>query len=278
MNSFRFPSSQWTFSTLGCPKDGLATCIDRAQRLGIKKLEIRALDGRIDLPALLREQYKTPEALKEMMSAVDVDIAMWDTSFKLVGSSEEDRKALLEFIPWAEALQVPWLRVFDGGTFVDPLPQENLKEATETLSWWNDLRAEKGWNVDFLVETHDCLCSAENCLKLHQASGGQLKILWDTHHTWKKAGEALDTTWQAIHSMVYHLHVKDSISKPSARHPFTYVYPGDGEFPFDALAETIATTGFNHLISLEWEKQWHPYLDEIDLALDDMAKRGFFED
>jgi sugar phosphate isomerase/epimerase len=277
MNLFRFPASQWTFSTLGCPKDDLATGIARAQRLGFKKLEIRALEGRIDLPALLRERFQTPEALSEIIHKSGIEVAMWDTSFKLVGSSAEDRDALLEFIPWAEALQVPWLRVFDGGTFVDPLPEENLQEATETLSWWNELRAAKGWKVDFLVETHDCLCSAANCLKLHESSKGQLKILWDTHHTWKKAGEPLETTWKAIHSMVYHLHVKDSISKPSARHPFTYVHSGDGEFPFDTLAKTIATTGFDHLISLEWERQWHPYLDELDLALDNMAKRGFFE-
>lgn len=278
MNSFCFPANQWTFSTLGCPNDDLATCINRAQRMGFQKLEIRALEGRIDLPKLLREKFHTPEALKSTMDIVDIDVAMWDTSFKLVGSTPTDREALLEFIPWAEALQIPWLRVFDGGQYVSPLAGEILEEATATLTWWNDLRTKNGWNVDFLVETHDCLCSAENCLNLNKASNGHLKILWDTHHTWKKAGEPLDTTWEAIHPMVYHLHVKDSISQPSARHPFTYVHLGDGEFPFETLAKTIAKTGFKHLISLEWERQWHPYLDELDLALDKMAERGFFEE
>jgi sugar phosphate isomerase/epimerase len=61
--------------------------------------------------------------------------------------------------------------------------------------------------------------------------------------------------------------VKDSINRPSARHPYTYVLPGDGEMPATELFDVLAQGGFNGAVSLEWEKLWHPYLPSLREAL-----------
>jgi sugar phosphate isomerase/epimerase len=70
--------------------------------------------------------------------------------------------------------------------------------------------------------------------------------------------------------------VKDSIGKPSARHPFTYVLPGDGEMP---LAETLAVlreNNFSGCVSLEWERMWHPYLPPLRNALVRLKTQPWF--
>ena len=92
-------------------------------------------------------------------------------------------------------------------------------------------------------------------------------ILWDAHHTWKKGGEDPLVTWRAIRASVVHVHVKDSVSVPSARHPFTYVLPGAGEFPMAPLRAELRAAGFAGPVSLEWERLWHPYLPSLDAAL-----------
>ena len=69
--------------------------------------------------------------------------------------------------------------------------------------------------------------------------------------------------------------MKDSISRPSARHPFTYVSPGDGEFPIAPLRAALAAQ-FTGAVSLEWEKLWHPYLVPLDEALTIAAQRGWW--
>src|SRR5690606_742669 len=100
-----------------------------------------------------------------------------DTSLRLIGGTAADREALLRFVPWAEAAKIGWLRVFDGGKTGD---EAELKEAAATIAWWRELRAQNGWQVDLMVETHDCLFAAaaiERFLTLAPGTG----ILWDTH-------------------------------------------------------------------------------------------------
>jgi sugar phosphate isomerase/epimerase len=101
-------------------------------------------------------------------------------------------------------------------------------------------------------------------------------LLWDAHHTWRKGGEDPVATWRAVRAHVVHLHVKDSVAVPSARHPFTYVLPGDGGFPMAALMAAVRVAGFTGPVSLEWEKQWHPYLPPLETALRVAAARTWW--
>ena len=75
-------------------------------------------------------------------------------------------------------------------------------------------------------------------------------------------------TWPAIHRWVRHVHVKDSVSRPSGRHPYSYVFLGEGEFPLRSLVEQLRSDGFEHVLSLEWERMWHPYLPSVEEALE----------
>jgi hypothetical protein len=74
------------------------------------------------------------------------------------------------------------------------------------------------------------------------------------------------TTWQAIALPVTHGHLKDSISVPSARHPFTCVLPDEGEFPRRAILQAL-NREFPGSVGLEREKLWYPYLPPLDEEL-----------
>lgn len=104
---------------------------------------------------------------------------------------------------------------------------------------------------------------------------GVVHLLWDTHHTWKKGGEDPISTWQKIGSHVVHAHVKDSVSIPTEKYPFTYVLPGAGEFPMATLRAKLAEE-FSGAISLEWEKLWYPDLAPLDVVLASAADRGWW--
>ncbi|MCU0794167.1 MAG: sugar phosphate isomerase/epimerase, partial [Opitutaceae bacterium] len=100
--------------------------------------------------------------------------------------------------------------------------------------------------------------------------------LWDTHHTWKKGGEDPVATWRAVRHRTVHLHVKDSVSVPSSRHPFTYVTPGEGEFPMGPLIAELRAYPHTPPLSLEWERLWHPYLPPLDTALEAASARAWW--
>jgi sugar phosphate isomerase/epimerase len=251
------------FSTLGCPEFSLGETLALAAKHGIGAVELRALGGTVELTRHLAEAFGSPEALAAKLRGGAVRIVSLDTSLKLVGAAAGDREAFLDYVPWAEALGVERLRVFDGGKTGD---DAELEAAAETVRWWRELRRARGWRADLAIETHDSLVTSAAIQRFLTRAPGTA-ILWDAHHTWRKGGEDPVATWRAIRGSVVHVHVKDSVSVPSAKHPFTYVLPGAGEFPMAPLMAALRADGFAGPVSLEWEKVWHPYLAPLDEAL-----------
>lgn len=251
-----------TFSTLGCPDLTLEQAQALAAQHRFNVIEVRALAGTVDLPDYLARTYGAPEQLARRISGASVGIVAFDTSFKLIGGTAADREALRRFVPWAEAAGAKWLRVFDGGQSADAT---ELAEAAATMKWWRELRAQHGWRTDLMVETHDSFFTATAVRRFLVVAPGT-GILWDTHHTWKRGGEDPVVTWHGIKAHVVHVHVKDSVSRPSAKHLHTYVLPGTGEFPMKPLI-TVLRAEYAGAVSLEWEKAWHPYLPPLEEAL-----------
>jgi len=256
-----------SISTLGCPEYSLEQVLALAGRHRLDAVEIRALSNTIDVPAVLVAAYGTPATLAARMQSAPVPIVSLDTSLKLADNQPADREDFLKFVPWAEACGIPWLRVFDGGKQADAVTHQAM---ADTVAWWRAERKQHGWKADLMVETHDALFTAAS---IHQflALAPGTAILWDTQHTWRNGGEDLLATWGSIRPHVVHLHVKDSISRPSAMHPFSYVLPGEGEFAMAPLRAALAAE-FTGCVSLEWEKLWHPYLVPLDDALMAAAK------
>lgn len=252
------------YSTLGCPEASLEEALALAATYGLQGIELRSLEGTVDLPALLARRYGTPEAFAARVAAQPVRVVGLNTSLKLCGSDDAAWSDVEAYLPWAEALGGVRLRVFDGGSKGD---DAELAEMAARFQAWRTRRAARGWKSDLMIETHDSLCRAETIQAL-AARVGSLPILWDTHHTWKRGGEDPVATWRAIRPLVVHLHVKDSISARSARHPFTYVLPGAGEFPMAPLRAALVADRCDRPVSLEWERLWHPYLDPVGRALE----------
>lgn len=260
------------FSSLGCHELTLADTLDLAERHGIAAIELRSLGGTTDLPAVLARAYGSPAALAGKLRGSRVHILALDTSLGLVTPSATDREAFLSFVPWADALGVAWLRVFDGGKN----PTDNgPTDAAATLRWWREQRQRHGWRTDVMVETHDILLTADAVLRFCALVPGAA-ILWDAHNTWRKGNADPVTMWRAISSHVVHIHVKDSVSRPSGQHPYTYVLPGAGEFPMTQLLDVLYADHYAGAVSLEWERQWHPSLPPLEEALRAAASRHWW--
>jgi sugar phosphate isomerase/epimerase len=260
-----------SISTLGCPDYSLEQTLALAQRHALDCVELRALSNSIYIPAVFAAAYGTPAVLAAKLRGSAVPVVSLDTSLKLAANTSAEREAFLSFLPWAEALGVPWLRAFDGGAKADPATHQAM---ADTVAWWRAEKAAHGWRANLMVETHDALGSALAVTQFLEKAPGTA-ILWDTQHTWKNSGEDPVATWQAIKSHVVHVHVKDSVSRPSEKHPFTYVLPGDGEFPIAPL-RALLQAEFSGAVSLEWERLWHPYLPPLDDALTAAARKQWW--
>jgi sugar phosphate isomerase/epimerase len=252
------------FSTLGCPEADLRTALALAERYNLEAIELRALGETINLPNYLASEYGTPEAFGRDMREQKVRIASLDTSLHLADAKTSERDQFLAFVPWAEAAGIKWLRVFDGGP--KGADRSAIHAALETVRWWRDIRNDNNYAVDIMVETHNRLLTS-HAIQDFVAAAVDTAILWDAHHTWKQGHEDPVATWRAIARHVVHVHVKDSVPIPTAKHPYKYVLPGDGDFPMAKLRAALEADRFAGPVSLEWEKLWHPDLPSLDEAL-----------
>jgi len=104
-----------------------------------------------------------------------------------------------------------------------------MAEIADGLGWFADQRVKNNWAVELMVETHDGFVTSE-ALRALIGHCPKINLLWDAHHTWRKGAEAPALTWKTVCNHAVHIHVKDSVSRPSPNGalPYTYVLPGDG--------------------------------------------------
>jgi sugar phosphate isomerase/epimerase len=259
------------FSTLGCAEFTLDGVLGLAAEYEIDAVELRALGGTLELPTYFASTLGEPAALDARV-ARRAAIASLDTSFSLIGNTEQDRDKLLDYVPWAEAAGVPFLRIFDGGRSGD---ESEIAAARATFAWWREMRARHGWLIDLMVETHDAFAHQPALVRLLDAEPSCL-ILWDAHHTWRKGGAHPVETWRMLGGRVPHIHVKDSVTDPQARLGYRYVLPGTGEFPMAELRDALERDGYSRVISLEWERLWHPDLPPLTEALQEARSRNWW--
>lgn len=270
------PKIKWGISTLGCHELDLPAICQLAEKHGIHHLEVRSLADCLNLPEYLDVTYPNdPGAAQRILRRHRQSIIALNSGFSLIGADDEARDELLAFARWADLLDIPYIRVFGGGSMSEPLTQSDIAAATQNLHWWKRQREKHEWVTQIALETHDGFSSAERCLQLQDAFGSPVHVIWDTHHTWKMGNESAEDTWEQIAFMIRHVHIKDSISVPSSRHPYSYVLPGQGEFPVDDVWSVLSENNYRGIVSLEWERKWHPYLPDLDTALTALTESGW---
>lgn len=88
----------------------------------------------------------------------------------------------------------------------------------------------------------------------------------DVEHSLIDAGEPFKETWSLIGEEIRHIHVKDfSLTAYGKRKP---ELPGKGLLPARELFSLLKENSCQGLLSLEWERFWHPELPELRKALD----------
>jgi len=251
---------QWGFSSLGAPELSLQELSALRRQFDLDFLELRAVRGTIVLPDYFR-------AHPEDSFVQPGEVRVLSTDLRLIDATEEDMAAFMRYVDLAEKWATPYLRVFGGGQWGDEISSGLLQRAVKTVDRCRSFMVERGATCKMLLETHSGFSSAKFCRRLNDLLDQPLGILWDSHHTWKLAGEPLETSWQEIGPWVGHVHYKDSIAASGTKDGYRYVLPGSGEFPTQGLLQLLARVRYQGGVSLEWEKLWHPDLADASEAL-----------
>lgn len=257
------------YSTLGCPNWTLEQAADAAVANGYAGLEIRLLDGEIipaDLsPARCEEVRRTMQS--RGLRIVGLGASTRFTSLD-AGKREANAAELRRYLQLANALEAPMVRTFGGnveeGSTLDQAIDWVVKGVASVM-----LDAER-YGVTVMLETHDAFCrGAEVARVLAQVAHPRFQAIWDVHHPYRM-GEPVEETWRQIGTRVGHVHLKDA--RRRADGSWQLVLMGEGEVPNHAVIGLLRTHGYQGDLSIEWEKKWHPEIEEPEIALPQHAQ------
>ena len=263
------------FSTLGCPSWEWKKILDFARQHRFAAIELRGLEGNLDLPSHTIFAPDRIEQTKREIRENQLKIAGVSSSANLYFADQAKRTKELgdarRFIDLAARLGAPFVRVFGGKEESDRsrLPDQETK--ARVAAGLHELGNYAGpRRVKVLLESHDHF-TATPSLKdvLHAANSHHVGLLWDAHHTFADSNEEPEFTVKQLGPWMGHTHLKDSTGSGEDRH---YVLTGRGNVPIRRQIESLRSSGYKGFYCFEWEKLWHPDLEAPEIAIADFAR------
>ena len=255
-----------SFSTLGCPKWPWKRVLEQASEMGYAAIEVRGIEMKMDLPALpeftgagLTQSIKDLEALDLRISDLGASARMHERDAKVRQAQMDEGR---RFIDLAHKLKTPYVRVFGDKV---PAGEEKRDVVARVIEGLRTLGEHaKGSGVAVLLETHGDFTDSPTVVELMKGAGMEtVALVWDAHHTFVAGKEQPAATFQALQPWVRHTHLKDS--KPEGNE-VRYVLPGTGAVPIRDQVRLLKASGYKGYYGFEWEKGWHPELEEPEVA------------
>jgi len=257
------------FSTLGCPTWSWLKILDFAEQNGFAAVELRGLEGMMDLPSRPEFADGQIEQSKKDVASRGLRISCVSSSANMHDTGQEHEKQLADarrFIDLASRLGAPYVRVF-GNKLVGPQAAA-VEHIAASLRELGDYAGPK--NVTVILESHgDFTNSAILREILEKAASPHVALLWDAHNTFVEGKEEPAITVSQLGKYIRHTHLKDSRAENGQDH---YVLTGRGNVPVKRQVELLVAAGYTGYYSFEWEKAWHPEIAEPEVAIADFAR------
>jgi len=263
------------FSTLGCPAWEWKKILDFADEHGFAAIELRGLQGNMNLPSHPIFAADRIEQTKKEIRSASLRIACVSCSATLyiedLTKREQQMADARRFIDLASALGAPYVRVFGGKAESDksPVPSEERKARVAAgLRELGDYAGPHG--VTVIVESHDHFTSSATLKDVLRAANSEhIGLLWDAHHTFATSNEDPEFTVKQLGPWIRHTHLKDSSGSGEDR---KYVLTGRGNVPIERQIKALQSIGYKGFYCFEWEKVWHPDLEDPEIAIADYAR------
>lgn len=257
------------FSTLGCPDWSFERAAEEAARSGYAALEVRVLDG-ATIPSSLPEDRI--EDIRRVCLATGIEIIALGLSTRFTSPDPAERvhnqEELKRSIQLAAQLGAPMVRTFGGDVAEGQTLDQSIAWVTEGILAATDTAADH--EIVILLETHDAFCRGEEvAYALESIDSPWVGAVWDVHHPFRK-GESIEDTWRLIGRRVKHVHMKDARLKPDG--DWQLVLMGEGEVPCRDILALLMREGYEGYLCAEWEKKWHPEIEEPEVAMPQHAQ------
>ena len=257
------------FSTLGCPNWNLAQIIEVARQLGYDGVELRAVGGSLDLLSLPEFNAKGIGKTRASFEDHSVEICCVDTSCMLHSPELSDRLAQVELAlahaELAAHVGAPYIRVFPDKIQPGAKREETRDYIAESL---REIAQRLPASVEVALETHGDFARSEAAAEIVTlADHPNVKLIWDVANS-LAAGDSIGHAARVVEPYLAHIHLRDARPTSRSEH-WLPVLAGRGNVSFADTLAAIETLNYDGYVSFEWEKYWHPEIEEPEIALPD---------
>jgi sugar phosphate isomerase/epimerase len=260
------------FSTLGCPDWDFKKITDFAVQNGYSGIELRGIQRQMDLPKCKEFSNENISGTVRLMKDKNLRFVDLGSSANMYFADAATRQKNLDegrrFIDLAQQIDCPYVRVFPN-----VFPKEQDKNLTMDLVSKGLLELAdhaKGSNVKVLMETHGDAVKSDDIEKIMQAAQDKhVGLVWDVTNMWTITKEPPAEVYTKLKRYIYHTHIKDAKLIDGK---VQYTFMGQGEVPIFEAIDALSNGGYKGYYSFEWEKLWHPEIEEPELAFADYAK------
>jgi sugar phosphate isomerase/epimerase len=266
MTTDRFPIA---YSTLGCPAWSFEHAAEQAAINGYQALEVRVYNGDI-IPADLNQSER--DSIRRILAKTGIGIVGLGASTRFAFADANERQQnvdqLLQYVELAADLEVPLVRTFGSPGEITISMSDAIDYAADALNKVAASAERHGVTVG--LETHDAFCKGVDvAAALAQVDSPNIGAIWDVHHPFRM-GEDIETTWRVLGPRIKHVHIKDGVRRADGS--WQLVLLGKGEVPCRQVVELLHREGYQGYITAEWEKKWHPTIEEPEVALPQHAE------
>lgn len=237
---------------------------------GYDGVELRIVDNAVIDPAALDRGAR--KELRRTFHSRGLEIIAVGASSRfntpVVADRRSHEQSLIDYLQLASDLDSPMVRTFGGAVPDGCTLEQGQRWVAESLNRVAPRAEELGVNI--VLETHDGFASAAAVAgTLAMVESPAVGILWDTHHPFRM-GETVEQAWELTRNRLYHVHVKDA--RRTADGKWDLKLLGQGEVPVAEAVRTLKAGGYAGWISVEWEKKWHPEIEDPEVAIPQHAQ------
>ncbi len=254
-----------SYTTLACPDWSWERILDETVRFGFDGIEIRGLERELDLTKMEPFFPENIEGTMKQLREKSLEICCLDTSCRFHTAADIEKylaegKAAIDL---AQKLNCKYIRVFGNEIPDKSRKAETIKQIASSLDELGNYT--KGTGVTVLIETHGDFSTGDAMLELlQQITSKNVDVLWDVTNAYVEFDEPIDVTFNKLSSRIKHSHIKDAKGRvPDAK----LCMIGKGDLSVKQMVDLLKSIGFDGWLSLEWEKMWHPELEEPEIVL-----------
>lgn len=262
------------FSTLGCPKWSLDQVIEFAVSHSYDGVELRGLQGQLDLTKC--PEFSSVEAIlatRKKFRKKRLKIVNLGSSASLHHADaailQKNIREAKQFIDLAAKLDCPYVRVFPNNLPKEEPKEKTLERIASALKELGQYAGGKG--VTVLMETHGDVVYTKDIMRVMELTNHpSVGLVWDVVNMWSITKEDPLEVYAALKPYIKHTHLKDiSFDVDKIR----YVLFSNGVAPVLKAIDLLRRDHFKGFYSFEWEKLWHPEIEEPAIAFADFSKK-----